>query len=165
MYTPSMLVENCPYCGANGLNSHECDIAFSHLIGREFSDPALFRAHRLTVDSYCLQHPERYMVSSKSAATHLAGMCWSLEIGESIHLPPALKRFVDGPRTFTRVDVPPPQQRGTLNVTHMIGVTDPDRYLAAAREWAHSTWLAWAAASKQARAWVEEAQTASSFTV
>lgn len=154
-------LEDCPSCGAvavGGLTG--CEEVFSKLIGREFADSALFRAHRLTVDAYCLQHPEKYMISTKSAAAHLSGICWSLEIGENLHLPPALKRFVDGPRVFVRVAVPPQLHRGKINVTHLISVSEPHEYLVAAREWAHSAWSAWSSNWEQARAWVREAQNA-----
>lgn len=154
-------IEDCPSCGAPAVGGLlGCDAKFSDLIGREFSVPALFRAHRLTVDAYCLQHPERYMISTKSAAAHLAGICWSLEIGESLHLPYPLKRFVDGPRVFARVPVPAKQHRGAINVTHLMAISDSDEYVAMARQWARSAWLAWPSGWAQARAWVREAQNA-----
>lgn len=151
---------DCPSCGAENVGSLSgCDALFCELIGREFADPRLFRAHRLTVDAYCLQHPERYMISTKSAAAHLAGICWSLEIGESLHLPAALKRFVDGPRSFTRVTAPPRLLRGKVNIGHLVAVAQPDEYFAGAREWARSAWSAWSHGWPQARAWVAEAGT------
>src|SRR5262245_50310661 len=90
---------------------------------REFS-----RARRLIVDAYCLQHPEQYMKSTKSAAAHLAAMCWSLEYDRAENLHPALKLLLDGPRTFVRVPPPPPLRRGTLTIRHMLDVEDPDVY-------------------------------------
>jgi Family of unknown function (DUF5946) len=133
-------------------------ILFCDLIGREFADPRLFRAHCLTVDAYCLQHPERDMLSTKSAATHLAGICWSLEIGESLHLPAALKRLVDGPRSFARVATPLRPLRGNVNIGNLAAVSQPDEYLAAAREWARSAWSAWSHGWPQTRAWVADAR-------
>ncbi|ANO52321.1 DUF5946 family protein [Woeseia oceani] len=150
-----------PSCGAEAVGGLAgCDEVFSRLIGREFADPVLFRAHRLTVDAYCLQHTEKYMISSKSAAAHLMGICWSLEVGESLHLPPELKRFVDGPHVFVRVAVPPQLRRGKINITHLNSLSEPREYLVASREWAQSVWLAWSSAWEQTRAWVREAQKA-----
>ena len=72
----------CPSCGAPGAGGLDgCLALFGALGAREFSDADYFRMHRLTVDAYCLQHPEQYMVSTKSAAAHLAAMCWSMELG------------------------------------------------------------------------------------
>lgn len=150
---------DCPSCGAKNVGGLSgCDALFCGLIGREFADPQLFRAHRLTVDAYCLQHPERYMISTKSAAAHLAGICWSLEIDESRHLPAVLKRFFDGPRSFARVATPPWLLRGTVNIGRLAAVSQPDEYLVAAREWAHSAWSAWSHGWPQTRAWVAEAR-------
>ncbi len=150
---------DCPSCGAQGIGGLAgCDETFSQLIGEEFSNALLFRAHRLTVDAYCLQHPEKYMISSKSATAHLAGICWSLEIEESVHMPPALKQLVDGPQQFERIAVPAPQQRGAVNILHLTELTDPQDYLRAAREWAQSAWTAWPHAWEQTRAWIARAR-------
>src|SRR5215216_7826173 len=87
---------DCPSCGAVGVGGlGGCRTVFDELAGREFSDPAFFAAHRLSVDAYSLQHPEQFMKSSKSAAAHLTGMCWSMEYGYSVHLPRPLKNWVD----------------------------------------------------------------------
>jgi hypothetical protein len=148
----------CPDCGAPGVASLDaCGELFAEVGAREFADEAFFRTHRLTVDAYCLQHPDAYMKSSKSAAAHLAAMCWSMEIGGSENLPRALKGWVDGPRTYARVVPPPPLHRGALTVRHVLGVEDPDEYAVRAEEWARSAWEAWGEHHDQARAWVAEA--------
>lgn len=49
------------------------------MIAREFGDYRYGRLHRLTVDSYALQHPEKYMHSAKSFAAHLTGMYAAME--------------------------------------------------------------------------------------
>ena len=148
----------CPSCGAPGVGGlGGCQALFGRLGEREFSDPAYYRAHRLTVDAYCLQHPEQFMKSSKSAAAHLAGMCWSMERGRSLHLPAPLKRWVDGPRSFVRVAPPSPLDRGRVTLLSLVGALDADDYERRALEWARSAWEAWSAHWDQARAWVQEA--------
>ncbi len=155
----NILIEpHCPDCGAPGVASlDDCRDLFAEVGAREFADAAFFRVHRLTVDAYCLQHPDVYMKSSKSAAAHLAAMCWSVEYGRSTHLADALKRWLDGPRTYVRVDPPPLLHWGTLTVRHVLGVGDPDKYAVRAEEWARSAWEAWGEHHDQARAWVAEA--------
>jgi len=160
--TEGQSVRMCPACGAAGPGSvGECQELFAQVLGREFADPALYRAHRLVVDAYCLQHPEQYMKSSKSAAAHLAGMCWSLEHGLSLNMPVALSRWLNGARTCAPVTPPAPRQRGELNLGCLLGVTDSEDYLATASEWARSAWNAWSVHWPQARRWVEEAIAAS----
>lgn len=71
---------SCPQCCATGVHDTDsCERLFQEVIGHEFSRSELFGVHRLTVDAYSLQHPDRYMKSTKSAAAHLSGLCWSLE--------------------------------------------------------------------------------------
>jgi uncharacterized protein YdeI (YjbR/CyaY-like superfamily) len=154
-------VRTCPACGAPGPGSvGECQKLFAQVLEREFADPALYGAHRLVVDAYCLQHPEQYMKSSKSAAAHLAGMCWSWERGLSRHMPVALSRWLDGARKYAPVTPPAPRHRGELNIGCLAGITDADDYLAAASEWARSAWNAWSVHWPQARRWVNEATAA-----
>lgn len=151
-------IKKCPSCGAVGVDSVEaCQAQFVKVLNREFADPNYFKAHRLTVDAYCLQHPEQYMVSSKSAAAHLAGMCWSMERGYSLHLHSTLKKWVDGKRTYTRVAPPPQLSRGKLTINHVQNISDPEQYFRAVTEWAESAWKAWSPHWPQARKWVKEA--------
>ena len=99
----------CPECGAAGVaGAAACDVLFKEVVGREFSQPELFGVHRLTVDAYSLQHPDPYMRSTKSAAAHLAGMCWSLEHGGGASVSRALSGWLDGPIELPRVEPPPP---------------------------------------------------------
>ncbi|WP_127074052.1 DUF5946 family protein [Pelagibacterium lentulum] len=99
----------CPLCGARdtgGLNG--CIELFGSLAALAFSDPSYFAYQRLTVDAYCLQHPEIYMASTKSAATHLAAMWWSLERGLTHHLHPRSKRLLMAPEDLPEPSHPSP---------------------------------------------------------
>lgn len=148
----------CPSCGAAGVGGLAgCRGLFDRLGAREFSDPNYFRAHRLSVDAYSLQHPEQFMKSSKSAAAHLAGMCWSMERGRSLHLPEPLKEWVDGARHYRRVTPPPPGRRGGITIVAVVGALDGVEYERKVVAWAQSAWEAWSPHWEQARAWVAEA--------
>ena len=52
-----------------------CQKIFEDLLARDFGNVLYFRSHRMLVDTYALQHPERYCVSAKSLAAHLTGLC------------------------------------------------------------------------------------------
>lgn len=69
--------ERCSGCGlvVRG-GTAGCQAIMDDLLARDFSNVAYFRVHRMMVDTYCLQHPERYCVSAKSLAAHLTGLCW-----------------------------------------------------------------------------------------
>lgn len=148
----------CPLCGAAGVDGLDGCLASWGKIGtREFAHPEYFTFHRLTVDAYCLQHPERFMISTKSAAAHLAAMCWTMERGLSRHLPEELKVFVDGPKTFARLPPPPPLERGSITQADLACVTTLREYETRSWEWARAAWGAWSAHHAQARAWVRAA--------
>lgn len=148
----------CPSCGAPSVDGLDgCLALFGTLGAREFSDTDYFPMHRLTVDAYCLQHPEQYMVSTKSAAAHLAAMCWSMEIGRSIHMPVPLQLWVDGPRTYVRIPPPPFRERGSITIADVIGAKNPKDYETQVWKWAKSAWCAWSNHWEQARAWTQAA--------
>lgn len=148
----------CPLCGASDVGGLDgCRELFGALAEKEFSDASYFAFHRLTVDAYCLQHPEIYMISSKSAAAHLAAMCWSMEQGLTRNLHPRLKAFVDGPRKFARVEPPKPLHRGGFRISDMVLADTLDEYEAHAWTWARSAWGAWKDHWGLARQWVSEA--------
>jgi hypothetical protein len=49
----------CLSCGAAGVNNiEECQVRFEKILEHEFTNPAFFKAHCLTIDAYSLQHPE-----------------------------------------------------------------------------------------------------------
>lgn len=150
---------SCPECGAEGVGGAEgCNALFQEVVGREFSRPELFQAHRLTVDAYSLQHPDRYMKSPKSAVAHLIGMCWTMEGADGPHVARAMSRFLDGVRHFERPDPPPPLSRGNRNITYVRSAPDSRAHIDRVKEWARGTWEAWGVHHEKARAWVKEAQ-------
>jgi len=152
------IIADCPSCGAQGVGGLDgCLALFGTLGAREFSDTDYFQLHRLTVDAYCLQHPEQYMKSSKSAAAHLAAMFWSMEIGMSAHMPAPLKLWVDGPKKYVRIPPPSFCERGLITIVDVISAESSEDYETRAWEWAKSAWSAWSGHWDQARAWVQEA--------
>ena len=107
---------------------------------------------RLTIDVYCLQHPERYCVSAKSLAAHLTGLCWALEHGINEGGLRELQRRLDSRRDL--VKPPIPADHGKLTVADIAGVAGPGEYAPALDRWARSTWAAYADLQQTARAWI-----------
>ena len=132
---------------------------FQEVVGREFSHPELFHVHRLTVDAYSLQHPDRYLKSAKSAVAHLTGMCWAMEGVDDPSVSKAVSRFLDGTPDFTRPDpVPPPGGRGALTIVHVHTAADSVEHIERVKEWARAAWDSWAHHHAQARRWAKDAQ-------
>jgi|SRR5918912_507285 hypothetical protein len=148
----------CEDCGAVVAEGRAgCLKAFEEVIAREFSDYRYGRSHRLTVDAYSLQHPDKYMRSGKSFAAHLTGMCAALEDEDDA---PALNRLVQRwLSTNPRIDKPThiPEQRGGLTITYIRDAADADEHLSRIREWAREVWGAWSEHHALARRLINEA--------
>lgn len=131
-----------------------CQLLFDELRGRQLTT-STYQIQRLTVDTYCMQHPDRYCVSAKSLAAHLTGLCWALEYSGHPSGLKALQRWLDGSARLEKPELPP--FRGALTIADVIGAPDPEERAAAIGRWAHSTWNAYAPLHPLARHWVEEA--------
>jgi hypothetical protein len=124
------------------------------LLARHFSDATYFGVHRLFVDTYCLQHPDRYCASFKSLAAHLSHLCWSLERGGSRAIPSeALRRWVERHPGLPKPELP--AFRGALTISHVAKAPDAAAHGLAVNEWARDTWDAYSALHTTARQWVE----------
>jgi hypothetical protein len=133
-----------------------CQGIFDGLLARDFSDVAYFRVHRMLVDTYCLQHPDRYCVSAKSLAAHLTGLCWLLEHGgnRAIGSEP-LRRWLNGTPRIEKPEAP--SFRGSLTVADVREAADPEAHARAVELWARSTWEAYSSLHALARHWIQQA--------
>lgn len=114
-----------------------------------------YASTRLTVDVYCLQHPDRYCVSAKSLAAHLTGLCWALDHpGDETGLRD-LQRWLNGRVELTRPAIP--IDRGAMTVANVAGAAGAVQYEHELGAWAQSTWAAYASLHDMARAWVRQA--------
>lgn len=151
-------VAHCPECGAPAVGGLAgCLRLFDEILAREFGDYRYAREHRLTVDVYSLQHPAEYMRTAKSYAAHLTGLYAALERDDTAEVNRAVRRWLDGPKTFRRPGNPGPQQRGTLTIVHVHEAGEPQDHVRRVREWAQSAWEAWRDYHHLARQWIEEA--------
>jgi len=150
-------VEPCGGCGlpvAGGTAG--CQALMDELLARDFSNVAYFRVHRLMVDTYALQHPDRYCVSAKSLAAHLTGLCWTLERDGSRAVgSEPLRRWLDGKTGLDKPELP--SRRGARTIADVHGLTDPEAYARALDLWARATWEAYAPLHARARSWIEAA--------
>jgi Family of unknown function (DUF5946) len=148
-------MEQCDGCGlVVDRGSEGCQSLFDELRGRQLI-ASTYQLQRLSVDIYCMQHPDRYCVSAKSLAAHLTGLCWGLEYSGHPSGLKALQRWLDGP---ARIEKPAlPSFRGAVTVADAIAAHDPEEQAAAIGRWGRSTWDAYSALHPVARRWIEEA--------
>ena len=147
----------CEDCGATVAGGRDgCLKLFEEVIAREFGDYRYGRVHRLTVDAYSLQHPDKYMRSGKSFAAHLTGACAALEHEDAQASNQAVQKWLS---TNPQIEKPAhlPQRRGDLNITYVHSAPDADEHVKRVREWARDAWGAWAEHHALARRLIDEA--------
>jgi len=143
----------CADCGLPIVDGvAECQRRFDELLAMHFGNPLYFSVHRLFVDAYCLQHPDRGCISFKSLASHLAHMCWSVERSGSSAVPSEMiRRWVE---RHPDLEKPPlPISRGTLTIADIVA-TSPGEHQESVRQWARDIWGAYASLHATARNWV-----------
>jgi len=150
--------DGCPECGAGVSGGRAaCRRLFDDVLAREFGDYRYAREHRLMVDAYSLQHPDEYMRSAKSYAAHLTGMYGAFGDLVAAEVNRAVQQWLNGRRALDRPGQPGPGRRGTLTVEHVHAAGEPEDHVRRVREWARSTWEAWADYHPFAKRWIDEA--------
>ena len=147
----------CEDCGAVVSEGKiGCRRMFEEVIAREFSDYRYGRVHRLTVDAYCLQHPEPYMRSGKSFVAHLTGLCAALESEDAPDINRTVQKWLSGNPSNNK-PTQLPQHRGELTIMYIHGAADAEEHTRRVREWAQSVWDAWGEHHELARQLINEA--------
>ncbi len=139
-------------------SSPACWAAFGQVLAREYSAEALLPVHRLTVDSYAVQHPgEASRQAIQSVGFHLSRLCLFLERGLSANdANSAMLRIAKTKSNMTYLTRP--DGIGDLTVVDVLATTDDTAHISAVRRWAQSAWSAWHAHHATIRAWVDAAQ-------
>lgn len=144
----------CPGCGLTVAGGVEgCQALFDDESARQYGDIRFAVRRRMVVDTYCLQHPERYCRSAISLAAHLTGMCVAMEHrGREEELNSAIQRWLS---RRPQLEKPPlPANRGPLTIAAVRAATDLLDHRAAVDGWARGTWDAYSALHPIAREWL-----------
>ena len=150
-------LEFCKYCGAFVMNGHlDCQKLFEQVLEKIYSDYRYAETHRLMLDAYSLQHPEKYMRSGKSFAAHLIGMCVAMEYENSFEINTAVQEWLNGKRTFDK-PTQIPDERGDLKISYILGAVDAKDHHQRIWKWSQLIWNAWAEHHGLARHWIGEA--------
>ena len=94
------------------------------------------------VDAYALQHPGRYMASSKSFVAHLTGACAAVEHDNYERINRAMQAWLS---SNPSLDEPPvrPAHLGDITVMDAFEAPDPQSYSRVVWRWVESAWQAW----------------------
>ena len=147
-------------CGSCGLavegGSEGCQRLLESIGLREFEDMRFARYHRVVVDVYAMQHPDRYGRSAKSFAAHLTGLCaWLEDESRALSVNASVQRWLSGPSPVERPELP--ANYGALTIGEVIDEDDPVLFGEALHRWARSTWDGYAPLHHIARVWIATA--------
>ena len=158
-----MKITSCPGCGVqlpalDGAvhrymeSSPACWAKYGELLAREYENPEHMAAHRLTVDTYAVQHPGRPSPQSvQSVAVHLISLHAVLELGLTQRDATNLTKRCADAGQFIWLE--PLRGSCALNVTHPLKATSADEHVVAVRAWASAAWQSWARYHGQIRSW------------
>lgn len=136
-----------------GLSSEEkCKKLFEGILLKEFSDFRYAQVHRLTVDAYSMQHPDIYMISPKSFAAHLTGMCCAMEYGNDAELLRLLQKWLNGKKDLMRPKNL--ENFGLLTISHVAKAKNGAEHSELVWEWARDVWDAYRAYHDLAKNWI-----------
>ena len=135
-------------------SSPACWAAFGQVLAREYTDRRLDSVHRLTVDSYAVQHPgERSAQTIQSVAVHLCRLCMIFEgrfpIDRANDLILAVKQFDDRFRWLE-----PPSTLGAVTIADVLSSKGTEEHNALVHEWARAAWSAWSIHHETVRSWL-----------
>jgi hypothetical protein len=148
--------DRCDGCGlAVDGGTDGCQALFDDESVREYGNLAFAGRRRLVVDTYALQHPERYCRSATSLAAHLTGVCIAGEHRARAEvLNDAVQRWLS---RRPALDKPPlPAARGPLTIADDLAATDAVEHRSIVERWARGTWAAYADLQPVARDWVRQ---------
>jgi len=103
-----------------------------------------------------MQHPDRYMISPKSFAAHLTGLCCTMEYGNDPDLLRLLQQWLNGKKLLEKPAML--DHLGHLTISHITQAqtgTEPGPLV---HEWAADVWQAYAVYHPLAKTWIEIAK-------
>ena len=124
-------------------SSPACFAMFGDILAAEYSDPTLLDTHRITVDTYAVQHPGESASRREiqSVGLHLARLMLQLEST----IPPketndVMLRLGPHKQTLNYLESPTQFTMTIANVHPFIGT---NRHSSMVRNWALATWNDW----------------------
>jgi len=142
------------------LSSPGCWQLYQSILQKEYSDPRFFKANQFTVDTYAIQHYGKKEVPQavSSVGIHLSSLYLLLnskiEVEEAAEFKSNFANYNKKHHHLTWLE--PPSIKGQLNITHLNGIENTDRYIDAVRDWAESTWDAWSYHHNIIESWVDQ---------
>jgi hypothetical protein len=130
-----------------------CWAAFNEIMAKEFGEYAYPECHRMTVDTYAVQHPGTPSAQTiQSVGGHLVSLYFVLERGyDATKATKALGRVVDRSAAFVWLE--PPASPRWFTIVDIVGAPNLEEHARRVRRWAESAWAAWSAHHDTVRRW------------
>jgi hypothetical protein len=132
-----------------------CWAVFGEILAMEYGPFNYPDVHRLTVDTYAVQHSGRATPQTiQSVTVHLISLGSVLERGYASDqatqmMGRAIARYKDGFEWL-----PPPDSLGAVTVLDVVGARTLAEHSSRVERWARSVWQAWAQHHDAIRAWI-----------
>ena len=133
-------------------SSPACWATFGEVLAREYSNPELMRIHRLSVDTWAVQHPgDGSRRAIQSVGLHLARLMIQLEDGLSgDEANAAMLRLAARKSTLPKLQPPP---GFSVTVDAVADAANVSEHQQAVQRWAQATWADWQHQHGFVRAW------------
>ena len=140
------------------LSSPGCWAVFGEILAKEYSSPAYFEVHRLTVDAYAVQHPgAKDRQSIQSVGLHLVRLCQFLEHELTAqHANQSMLEAGIYKHNFTWLE--PPKSLGTITAVDVVKASTVEDHKAMVKAWAQNAWEAWSIHHPTIRSWLPSQQ-------
>ncbi len=138
-------------------SSAGCWSIYGKVLAREYSDPIYFDTHRLTVDTYAIQHPgSSDRQSIQSVGAHLVRLCLFLENGLTAEKAnESMLQATKKKQSFIFLE--PPHRFGPITAADVYRCQTVEEHKATVRDWAQRSWEAWSNHHDTIRDWLPNA--------
>ncbi|WP_138933252.1 DUF5946 family protein [Roseovarius arcticus] len=137
------------------LSSPACFAKYDEVLAHEYSDPALMRTHRLTVDAFAIQHPGDGTTRQaiQSVGLHLARL--GIQVNHLRRLEEANNIMLSlGQYKAELVFLAPPAEF-TMTVADVAKFAGTPEHVDAVKAWARSAWADWSQHHDYIIGWAE----------
>lgn len=137
-------------------SSPGCWSCFETVLAREYGDLAYHEVHRLTVDTYAIQHPGQPSKQTiNSVALHGISLCVIFD--DDIPMESATRVIQQAAKNKARFEwLTPPASMGPITVADVLRAKDAETHVKLVNEWAQSAWNAWADHHDTFKQWLAE---------
>jgi hypothetical protein len=132
-----------------------CQVLFEQACAANHERPGPTRSHRVFVDAYSLQHPQRYCESAKSLFAHMGGLLVEFECDGDPAVLEAQRKSLDGRVRLPRPD--PPAVRGKLTVREVLAAAEGPPRQKVIQAYAKEQWEAYGPLQSLAAQWTRMA--------